>query len=64
MDLEVMFGIYNNILNTYDKYHPFTSRLTLDEKEIVVRITKNLIKPNRILDEIKSMNPTIHTTLA
>lgn len=63
MDFEVMCGIYNHVLNTFDEDHPFTSRLTLEQKEIVVRITKNLIKPTRILVEIKSMNSAIHTTL-
>lgn len=61
--MRVMCSTYNHKLNRYDEGHSFTSRLTSEEKDIVLDMTKNLIKLNRVLEIIESKNLDSHTTI-
>lgn len=61
--LKVMCGTDNHILNRDLEGHSYGGRLTEEEKAIMIGMTNNLIKPNHVLDSIKSQNLDSHTTI-
>jgi len=43
--------------------HPYVGRLTMDEKIIIIDMTKSMVKPRNILLTLKGHNANIYTVI-
>ena len=61
--VKLMCGSHNHELTKSLVGHPYTGRLTKEEKIIIVDITKSMVKPRNILLTLKEHNVNSYTTI-
>jgi len=61
--VKLMCGSHNHELTKSLVGHPYTGRLTKEEKIIIVDITKSMVKPRNILLTLKEHNANSCTTI-
>jgi len=54
--VKLMYGSHNHELAKSLVEHPYTCRLTKDEKTIIANMTKSMVKPRNILLTLKEHN--------
>ncbi|KAH1225616.1 hypothetical protein GmHk_11G032466 [Glycine max] len=61
--VKLICGIHNHELAKFLVGHPYTGQLTKDEKNIIVDMTKSMVKPRNILLTLKEHNVNNCTTI-
>ncbi|KAH1193917.1 hypothetical protein GmHk_19G054838 [Glycine max] len=61
--VKLICGIHNHELAKSLVGHPYTGRLTKDEKKIIADMTKSMVKPKNILLMLKEHNANSCTTI-
>ncbi|XP_024177977.1 uncharacterized protein LOC112183892 [Rosa chinensis] len=61
--LEVACGVHNHVAPSYLEGHSYAGRLTREEQDLLVNMSKSLIRPKDILADIKSKDPSNTSTL-
>jgi len=61
--MKLMCGSHNHELAKSLVGHPYSGRLTKDEKTIIVDMTKSMVKPRNILLTLKEHNVNSYTTI-
>ena len=61
--VKLICGIHNHELVKSLVGHPYAGRLTKDEKNIIVDMTKSMVKPRNILLTLKEHNANSCTTI-
>ena len=61
--VKLICGIHNHEMTKSMVGHPYASRLTKDEKNVVADMTKSMVKPRNILLTLKEHNDNNYTTI-
>ncbi|XP_028214961.1 uncharacterized protein LOC114397023 [Glycine soja] len=61
--VKLIFGVHNHEMAKSFVGHPYTGRLTKDEKIVVADMTKSMVKPRNILLTFKEHNDNSYTTI-
>ena len=61
--VKLICGIHNHEMAKSLVGHPYTGRLTKDEKNVVVDMMKSMVKPRNILLTLKENNDNNYTTI-